>query len=157
MIHYTAKDVERFWAKVDKSGGEDACWIWQGGFTGKYGCFWINGKNKYAHRIAWGITFGEIPDGLFACHHCDNPACVNPNHLFIGTALENMQDRDKKGRHVPHKGTDNGNSKLTWDQVREIRRIYREEHVSLTQLGKRYSICIPHIWAIVNNINWKEE
>lgn len=160
MSHYTftEKDIQRFWAKVDISGGEDACWEWMGGyFNKKYGCFWIGGHNRYAHRIAWEITFGKIPDGLFACHHCDNPACVNPGHLFLGTALENMQDRDKKGRHIPRKGTNNGMSKLTWDQVREIRRMYNEDHISLTQLGKQYSICTPHIWAIVNNINWKEE
>lgn len=94
----------RFWSKVDKSGGPDACWNWiakaraQGG-TG-YGMFTItNGKYKHAHRLAWELTNGPIPDGLHGCHKCDNVLCCNPAHLFLGSHQENMEDMIRKGRN----------------------------------------------------------
>ena len=88
-----------FWEKVDKRGN-DECWPWMGATSGRgYGRF----SNKAipengSHRIAWMMSFGQIPAGLFVCHRCDNPSCCNPSHLFLGTAKENTQDMVKKGR-----------------------------------------------------------
>lgn len=98
---------DRFWSKVDKSGGPDACWPWMGALHTDdfpYGRFRANtsndsdGRTVYAHRFAVEMTRGAIPEGMFACHHCDNPPCCNPSHLFIGTPDDNVQDMVRKGR-----------------------------------------------------------
>lgn len=92
----------RFWPKVDKSGGQDGCWEWKGCTdntrNGGYGMFTMDYRSHRAHRIAYELTHGPIPDGLVACHHCDNPRCCNPSHLFIGTVADNNADRERKGR-----------------------------------------------------------
>lgn len=88
----------RFWAKVDKSNGPDSCWIWIG--TKRplgYGVFRIDGHTVRAHRLAYEFTIGPIGD-LHACHKCDNPSCVNPSHIFLGTHLDNMRDMFAKNR-----------------------------------------------------------
>lgn len=91
--------VERFWSKVDRSGD---CWEWQASrSTHGYGFFGRDGKVLYAHRVSYEITNGLIPKGpkrLHVCHHCDNPPCVRPDHLFLGTASDNLNDAYRKGR-----------------------------------------------------------
>lgn len=95
---------QRFWIRVDKKGLDD-CWEWTGpckagSVKGKsfYGHLHFRGKVIGAHRLAWILTHGPIPKGLEVCHKCDNPGCCNPNHLWLGTHLENIRDRDSKGR-----------------------------------------------------------
>lgn len=92
----------RFWEKVQKT---DCCWIWLGNRGGgdggrEYGRFHKDGKNRPAHRVAWELMNGPMPDGLFACHRCDNPLCVRPDHVFAATQQENMHDASIKGRTV---------------------------------------------------------
>ena len=94
---------ERFWEKVDKKD-DDQCWLWKGSSNGIYGKLTINGKSISAHRLSYEIHFGEIPDGegyhgTCVLHKCDTPLCANPNHLFLGSNLDNVQDMCKKGRH----------------------------------------------------------
>lgn len=98
---------KRFWSKVDKSAGDNACWLWTASTTHRYGQIstYQNGKRKItqAHRVAWVIfNCADIPPGMFVCHHCDNPTCVNPMHLFVGTAQDNVDDKMRKGRGNHH-------------------------------------------------------
>ena len=94
---------ERFWSKVDR-GGDDECWEWQAAAAltdpdYQYGAFGVPGRGPIlSHRMAWELTHGEITEGLHVCHHCDNPPCCNPRHLFLGTRSDNMQDMLRKGR-----------------------------------------------------------
>lgn len=89
----------RFWSRVKKG---DGCWLWCGTrSTRGYGQFTILRKPSAAHRVAWELVRGPIPEGVDVCHHCDNPPCVNPDHLFIGTRSDNMRDAVRKGRLVP--------------------------------------------------------
>lgn len=93
--------IERFWAKVEKAG-DDECWLWTAATNGYgYGALSIgNGINTSAHRFAWALHFGEFDEDAWVLHHCDNPPCVNPAHLFLGDPLANVQDMDAKGRRV---------------------------------------------------------
>lgn len=107
-VKISPKDVERFWAKVNKEGPvpEHAkhlgpCWVWtKGKTTAGYGGFYIAKVHHYAHRFSWQIHFGEIEAGLCVCHKCDNPPCCNPQHFFKGTHAQNQADKCAKGRYV---------------------------------------------------------
>lgn len=116
--------MERFWNKVDKS---DDCWEWTGKPDGRgYGRIKINGQSKLAHRISWELHNGAIPHhdsyhGICVLHKCDNPKCVNPGHLFLGTNADNVHDRVKKNRGAF--GSSAGNSKLSEDDVAWIRQL----------------------------------
>jgi len=119
---------ERFWSKVDTSG---ECWIWKASVSARYGCIHINKRNRRAHRVAWELTKGPIPEGHAVCHKCDNPLCVRPSHLFTGTQADNVADCVAKGRfpnlfkkgNIPlHRGgKPSPNRKFTMDAVREMR------------------------------------
>jgi hypothetical protein len=123
--------MDRFWEKVKKS---DGCWLWTAGTNGKgYGKIRINRKDVTTHRVSWEMRNGPIPDGMCVCHKCDNPLCVNPDHLFLGTHAENMRDRDLKGR--------NAATKLSAEAVREI--LTRKE--SQSAYAKKFGVAQPTI------------
>lgn len=107
-----SKSIDRFWIKVQKN---DGCWLWTSNVTRGYGQFSFLGRPVYAHRFAWELTHGPIPEGLRVCHHCDTPLCVRPEHLFLGTQQENLADARRKGRldeSLPRG--------LSWDAYRDI-------------------------------------
>lgn len=114
----TERRIENFWAKVDKSGD---CWNWTAFKSKGYGYIMCGWKNPVrAHRFSWVLHNGDIPDGMFVCHKCDNPSCVRPDHLFLGTPADNVIDMVQKGRNVSCPGPKNGVAKLTPEQVRAI-------------------------------------
>lgn len=116
---------QRFWLYVDKSGGHDACWPWTASTRDGYGRFKIESYvTAGSHRVAYLIGHGIDPAGLCVCHRCDNPPCCNPDHLFLGTRLDNTADMIAKGRKRcgDHKGESNANAILTAEQVSVIRR-----------------------------------
>lgn len=114
----TERRIENFWAKVDKSGD---CWNWTAFKSKGYGYIMCGWKNPVrAHRFSWVLNNGDIPDGMFVCHKCDNPSCVRPDHLFLGTPADNVIDMVQKGRNVSCPGLKNGVAKLTPEQVRAI-------------------------------------
>jgi hypothetical protein len=159
MGNYGPKPVpaeQRFFAKVRKS---EACWWWEGTKNNKgYGMFMAVSPNKsLAHRFSWELVNGPIPKGKNLLHQCDNPACVNPTHLILGTHEENMRDMHRKGRgkFIPHLGENNGSSKLTDVQVREIRQRYSEGNITQQQLADKYGVSDGLISFVVTRRAWK--
>ncbi len=151
-------EAERFWSKVSPEPNT-GCWLWVGSVSWQgYGRAWLGGRCVLAHRASWAESFGPIPCGLHALHRCDNPPCVNPAHLFLGTNAENVADRDRKGRgargaSVSNRGERNGSHKLTREAVREIR-----ASVGATQdaLARRYGVTQAVVWRVLRGISWKE-
>jgi len=144
--------MDRFWSKVDKSGD---CWEWTA-YVDKagYGNFKRNNRNGYVHRVSWELTNGEIPKGLCVLHHCDNRKCVNPDHLFLGTQYDNMQDMIEKGRKRPTYGSGHGMSKLTEEQVIEIRSRMRCGGDLQKNLAVEFGISKQLISCIVLRTRW---
>ena len=142
--------LNRFWSKANKISPND-CWEWIGSRTIKgYGLFCIEGKNMRAHRLSWQVANGEIPEGLCVCHHCDNPSCVNPNHLFLGTNQDNTKDRVRKGRSAF--GVKHGRSMLNETKVRVIRAYYPS--ISAVQLAKIFGMARSSIGKVVRRETW---
>jgi HNH endonuclease len=123
------EEAARFWRKVDENGPvfpmHGRCWVWRGAVSKDYGHFSAGGRMMGAHVYSWQQTNGVQPDGLFILHRCDNPLCVRPSHLFTGTQQENVNDCMAKNRRASTVGERNAKSKLTADDVREIRRRYQ--------------------------------
>jgi hypothetical protein len=146
---------ELFWSMVDIRS-DDECWVWTGTRTNKgYGRTFWQGSNRGTHRIAYTLTYGEIGHGLNVLHKCDNPPCCNPNHLFSGTQHENNTDKKNKGRASRLIGERNPKARLTWEQVREIRRLH-SEGMAQNALAKKFEINTMSICSIVNHKQWKE-
>lgn len=162
---YTAKYIDRFWSKVDTSGGEDACWEWQAHtYWDGYGAVWM-GVQMRAHRVAYELVNGDIPPGMLVCHKCDNRKCVNPKHLFVGTHSDNLNDAFQKHRRANsselltklrriRKGEGNPQAKLTWEKVIKIRQ-ERASGSLLTEIANRYGVSISSICGITNGRSWK--
>lgn len=152
----TQKSLNRFWSKVRKTRG---CWLWT---TGKdkdgYGKTCINRKDLRAHRVSYEITYGKIPKGMGVLHKCDNPSCVNPKHLFIGTAKDNAVDMMKKGRRSTVLiGETHPSSKLTARKISMIRKMLSENsgYGSGRSIAKKFNVSDALISNIKHNSSWK--
>lgn len=144
--------AERFWKKVDKSG---ECWLWTGNKDKHgYGRIRCDHRKIRVHRVSFMIKFGEIPTGLCVCHKCDNPPCVNPEHLFLGTHADNIKDMFAKHRNNPPRGQRNHSAKLNERKVRLIRKIVSSHSMSNRRIAKRFGVSSQSIDAIANGRSW---
>ncbi len=152
---------ERFDAKW-KLDQDTGCHVWTGGRNNHgYGKLYADGEKRYAHRLAWELENGPIPDGLHVCHQCDNPPCVNPTHLFIGTRYDNLRDAASKGRCGPQRYHDRypygelvGNSKLKDTDVIDIRRRLVTGEMQVT-LAREYGVHKTLISCIARRTIWR--
>lgn len=174
-VNLTAADEARFWAKVDKDGPliqhmDTRCHSWAA-FRNKfgYGILLVSKKPILAHRIAATIANGPIPIGFCACHKCDNPSCVNPDHLFLGTQADNNRDRDEKGRQVARCGDFHGSKtkperiprgenhhqgKMTNQKVIKMRQKYASGGITQMALSKEFGVAQSLVGRIVLNQIW---
>lgn len=139
----TTSIADRFWAQVDRSEG--GCWTWRARCDrAGYGMCVVERKSRYAHRVSYELTHGEVPVGLLVCHRCDNPPCVNPSHLFLGTHADNMRDMRLKGRGPPQ-------MKLTARDVLAI----RESRDSSTVIASEFGVTTNTIRDIRRRHTWR--
>ena len=163
---------ERFWRHVDKSGG---CWVWRGGKDRRgYGLFrGHRSKMVRAHRFSWELHNQDvIPEGMLVCHHCDNPPCVRPDHLFVGTVQDNSDDMILKGRssRCGNSGLQNGSytrpdkrprgersgvHKVSNEQVRAIRTMWATSELSQTSIGALFGLTGSNVSCIVRRKTWR--
>jgi HNH endonuclease len=147
--------IEKFWSRVDKNGPVvpyvgTPCWLWTGSTSGGYGAVRWEGKSTYSHRVSWLITKGEIPPLLYVLHKCDIRVCVNPDHLFLGTGFDNVQDAIAKGRRCgPRERL--FRRVLTNTQVLEIRASAETNRA----LAERYDVGTQTISDVRNFRRWK--
>jgi len=181
---YTPTFTARFWAKVNQNGPVPShrselgpCWIWTAGTkAGGYGIENPDSGTRLAHRISYILTYGTVPDGICVLHACDNPPCVRPSHLFVGTHKDNAQDCRSKGRAVWQKhpgilpagdlhwarrmperisrGESRPAAKLTDADVVAIRMAYATGGISTVKLAAQYEVKQPTIWKIVKRLAW---
>lgn len=152
--------MKRFWGKVQKTNG---CWLWTAAkYSNGYGAARDqNQRQTTAHRVAWMLKNGDIPTGMYICHTCDNRACVKPEHLFLCTQKNNIQDAIGKGRlaygkqlnHPPQQGELNHNSRVTEDTVRLIRDLYSNGK-SQAEIARQTGVNRQNVWAIVHRKSW---
>lgn len=146
----------RFWRHVKKQPG---CWPWTGylGRRSRKGVIWVHRKPMYASRFSYLLHYGHLPDDKYVCHTCDNPTCVKPGHLFLGTQDDNMKDMVSKGRSNRPIGVRNGRAVLTEDDVRFIRANYRRRHPKFSQkaLAERFGLLsVFPIQCVLNGSKW---
>ena len=147
----TSGDIQRFFKKFEMKTSTE-CWDWEACVNNRgYGKFSLDSKHIYAHRFSYIIHNGEIPKNLCVMHSCDNPKCVNPWHLSVGTHQDNMNDKCAKNRQARMFGEDNPKSKLTVEQVHDI----RTKRMMGIEFAELYNIDKSQISRIQNNLKWK--
>ncbi len=149
---------KRFWDKVNKT---DSCWLWTRCVNESgYGVFCNSGKTILAHRYSYQICKGDIPEGLLICHTCDVRECVNPQHLYAGTHIQNMKDMvdrgrqggNKKGNKGQNKGEKCGAAKLKDSDIQNIRDLYND--FTCLEISRKYNVCSETIRSIISKKTW---
>lgn len=142
--------MKRFLSKTKKE--LNGCWTWTASKSGSagYGGFYFKGTKHYAHRVSWELHNGKIPNGMYVLHKCDNPSCVNPSHLFLGTQSDNINDSYAKGRHP----SGVGKRSLSLNRVEEIRERLKNGE-SQTSIGTDLSVNVQVIWQVAQGITYK--
>lgn len=163
--------VDKFWSRIFKTS---TCWLWEGGrTTNGYGIFYFGKRSHYAHRLSWELHFGPIPKGLYVLHDCpdeDHPCCVNPTHLWLGSAEDNAKDAVKKGQFKPQaktlkrlwattwrekRGEKDLRHKLTNEQVIEMRRLHDEGIYGYKRLSDIFGVSFGVTQRICNRRSWR--
>jgi hypothetical protein len=156
---------ERFWEKVAVGKSWTLCWEWLGSKDGSgYGMLSVAGATQRAHRFSWVLTRGPIPKGIQVLHHCDNPGCVNPAHLWLGTNADNVHD--KMIKHRESRGEAHGRTcripkqthhpkKLTAEKVLQIRALYAEGGITMPDIARRYNINDGTVYQIIKKQIWR--
>lgn len=155
---------ERFWARVDKSAGEEGCWPYTGRINADgYGIFWDGTKHESganrlmgAHRYSFILNHGEVPEGKEVCHSCDNPPCVNPQHLYADTHASNASRAWKLGRNTPRYGEDNPKSKMTVEKVTAARELYATTDMTINDIARRFGVTGTAMGHILKGHYWKQ-
>ena len=157
---------DRFWEKVEKT---KTCWLWHGATrpnkgnsqnpVNNYGNVWKDGRYLAAHRAAWELAYGAIPKNALVLHACDNPPCVRPDHLFLGTPLSNITDMDNKGRRkngLPLSREKNPNVQITWEKVIWLRERYAQGDISAVALAEQSGLSYSGLYHVLNNTTWRD-
>lgn len=137
------------------------CWEWQGNKRNGYGRTIVGSrkdgtrKSISAHRLSYEVYNGKIPDGYFVCHKCDNPCCINPNHLFVGTRQDNIDDREAKHRNVVKIGEEQPRAKLTKKIVKDARWERAYKKTSFQALADKYGVAKKTIMNAIKGVTWK--
>ena len=156
----TPRDAARFWSKV-QCGAPDECWTWIGPHDrqgyGKLSIGGRKGRNWPAHRLAWTMARGAIPAAMCVCHRCDNPPCVNPAHLFLGTKADNTRDCVRKGRnkYPVMRGEQNPHARFTEREVQLVRLLCGRIGLSHGEVAGRYGVTRQAVSRIVAGEVWR--
>ena len=153
-IHTKEQGLLHFFQRI---GDAEECWLWSGAKNDKgYGQISIEGKVLYAHRVAYELVYGPVDDDLEICHHCDNSSCVRPNHLFIGTHHDNMVDAGRKGHMRRNmQGSRHPATRLTEDDIRQIRKRYAVGGITYSKLALDYDVGWTTIQKIITRKSWQ--
>lgn len=158
--NYLSRLKVRFWTKVEKRSANE-CWPWRGASKrkGGYGTISIHGNKVNAHRLSYELSIGPIPSGegyhgTCVLHKCDNPSCVNPFHLYLGTAADNMRDMMKKGRGYFKPGEKHPNAKLSNEEIAALRNLRADKGLTHRELGERFGISHVQVGNILNGVWW---
>ena len=145
--------MKRFWSKVDKTTPR-GCWEWRGAVDAcSYGRFSYYGINTCAHRVAWELTNGMIANGKHIRHSCDNPSCVNPHHLQIGTHQDNMDDKVQRNRQA--RGRKSNQSHLAEEDIKSMRKEWESQQLNHQELKQKYNVSSCTVSNVVNYKTWK--